>query len=117
MLLTLTHSPVLCLVAVGVLGIGDPVAAFIGRRFGRIRLLHGRSLEGSLAFLVSGAAFAFALLRAFHPELGLGAAVGLAVTAAGCGALAELFSLRIDDNLSVPLAAAAGGALVLLVTG
>jgi len=31
------------------------------------------------------------------------------------GALAELLSLRVDDNLSVPLAAALGGALVLLV--
>lgn len=113
-LLTLTRSPVLCLVAVGVLGVGDPLAAFIGRRFGRVRLIHGRSLEGSLAFFVSGTAVAFTLLRVFHSELGLLSALVLAAVAAACGALAELFSLRIDDNLSVPLAAAAGGALVLL---
>lgn len=114
-LLTLTHSQVLCLVAVGVLGVGDPLAAFIGRRFGRIRLMHGRSLEGSLAFFAGGTAVAFTLLRLFHSELGLLAALALAAVAAASGALAELFSLRIDDNLSVPLAAAAGGALVLLV--
>ncbi|MBK7861220.1 MAG: hypothetical protein IPJ65_21945 [Archangiaceae bacterium] len=81
-LLTLTHSPKLCLVAVAVLGVGDPVAAFIGRRFGRIKLIHGRSLEGSLAFWVSGSAFAFALLRLFHPELALGPALAVAAAAA-----------------------------------
>ncbi|MBL8953280.1 MAG: hypothetical protein JNK82_21050 [Myxococcaceae bacterium] len=112
-LLTLTHSPVLCLVGVGVLGVGDPVAAFIGRRFGRTRLLHGRSLEGSLAFFVAGSAVAFGLLRTFRPELGLGVALGVAAAGSLFGALAELFSLRIDDNLSVPVAAAAGSALVL----
>jgi dolichol kinase len=113
-LLTLTHSPVLCLVAVGILGVGDPFAGFIGRRFGRVRLVHGRSLEGSLAFFVAGTTVAFALLRLLHPELLLWPALALAAVAAVFGALAELFSLRIDDNLSVPLAAALGGALVLL---
>jgi dolichol kinase len=112
-LLTLTRSPVLCLVGVGVLGVGDPLAAFIGRRFGRVRLIHGRSLEGSLAFFASGALVALALLRAFQPELGFGPALAIAAAGAFCGALAELFSLRIDDNLSVPVAAAAGAALVM----
>ena len=56
---------------------------------------------------------ALALLRAFHPELGLGATLAISAAGAGFGALAELFSLRIDDNLSVPVAAAAGAALVM----
>lgn len=114
-LLTLTRSPVLCLIAVGILGVGDPMAAFIGRRFGRIKLLHGRSLEGTLTFFLTGAAVAVALLRLFHPELGLGAALAMSATAALFGAVAELLSLRVDDNLSVPLAAALGGALVLFL--
>lgn len=113
-LLTLTQSPVLCLIAVGILGVGDPMAAFIGRRFGKIRLMHGRSLEGTVTFFVTGTGVALALLLAFQPALGLGAALAISAVAAACGALAELFSLRIDDNLSVPLAAAAGGALVML---
>ena len=112
--LTLTRSPVLCLIGVGILGVADPMAALVGRRFGRIKLLHGRSLEGTLTFLVTGALTALALLRLFHPELGLGAAVAISVTASAFGALAELLSLRVDDNLSVPLAAALGGALVML---
>lgn len=115
-LLTLTRSPVLCLVAVAILGIGDPMAAFIGRRYGRIKLLHGRSLEGTLAFFVSGTVVAVGLLRLFHPALGLGLSLGISVAAAAFGAIAEVLSLRIDDNFSVPLAAALGGALVLLAS-
>ncbi len=112
-LLTLTRSPVLCLVAVGILGVGDPLAAFVGRRFGKIRLLHGRSLEGTVTFFVSGALIAVALLRLFHPTLGLAATLAISIAAAAFGAIAELLSLRVDDNLSVPLAAALGGALAM----
>jgi dolichol kinase len=112
-LLTLTHNPILCLVAVGILGAADPMAAFIGRRFGKVKLLHGRSLEGSLTFVAVGAATAFGLLRLLHPELALGAAVAVSLCAAVVGAAAELLSLRIDDNLSVPLASAAGAAIAL----
>ncbi len=112
-LLTLTASPILCVAAVGILGIGDPLAGLIGRRFGRIKLLHGRSLEGTLAFFVGGTLVSFVLLRVFHAELELGPALAISAAAAACGALAELVSLRIDDNLSVPLAAALGGAVVM----
>ncbi len=110
--LALTRSSALCVLAVAVLGVGDPLAALIGRRFGRVKLLHGRSLEGSLAFLLSAWAAAFGLLLAFH---GLSPARALAVAGAGAlaGALAELFSLRVDDNLSIPLCAALAGALAL----
>lgn len=114
-LLTLTRSQVLCLVAVAILGVGDPLAGLIGRKFGRIKLVHGRSLEGTVAFFLGGGLVAFSLLRLLHPELALLPAVAVVAVASLCGALAELFSLRIDDNLSVPIAAAAGGALVLSV--
>jgi dolichol kinase len=107
------HNPAVAAVAAGILGVGDPIAGLIGRRFGRIKLVNNRSLEGTLAFFVSGAVVAFALLRAFHPALGLGAALGIAALASLFGALAELFSRRVDDNFSVPVSAAAGAALAL----
>lgn len=112
-LLTLTQSPILCFAAVAILAVGDPFAAFVGRRFGRIRLMHGRSLEGSIAFVLSGTAVAFATLATLRPELAWSAALGISAAAALSGALAELFSLRIDDNFSIPIAAAAGGAVAL----
>ncbi len=112
-LLTLTRSPVVEVVAVAVLGVGDPMAGLIGRRFGRIKLIHGRSLEGTLAFFASGTVMAFGLLAAFHHSLGLGEAAVIAMAAAAFGAVAELVSLRLDDNLSVPLSAAVGALLAM----
>lgn len=115
-LLSLTQSTLLCVAGVAVLGIGDPCAALVGRRFGRIKLIHGRSLEGTLAFIVTatgGTLLAFVL---FHGNLTFPIALGLAAAAAVAGAFAELFSLRIDDNFSIPLSAAAGVGLITMLT-
>lgn len=112
LLLATTQSTLLCVTGVVVLGIGDPIAALVGRRFGRIKLLHGRSLEGTLAFAVSATVATFAAFLVFHPALGLPVSLGLATAAAVAGALAELFSLRVDDNFSIPLSAAAGVVIV-----
>lgn len=111
-LLAATQSTLLCVTGVVVLGIGDPIAALVGRRFGRIKLLHGRSLEGTLAFALSATVATFIAFMVFQSSLGIGMALGLAAAASISGALAELFSLRIDDNFSIPLSAAAGVALV-----
>jgi dolichol kinase len=102
-----------CAVAVMVLGFGDPTAALVGRRFGRVRLLHGRSLEGSLAFVVSGAAVSVLVLRLFHAGISPLHALVAAVAGAFAGAVAELVSLRVDDNFSIPLSAALGAGLAL----
>jgi dolichol kinase len=109
--LSLTQSLVPCLVALWVLGVGDPAAAIVGRRFGRHELVHGRTVEGTAAFVVAGALAALAYLRVMHPETSLGLAAVASLTGAIAGAAAELFSRRIDDNLSIPLAACLGAAL------
>jgi dolichol kinase len=102
--------------ALVILGMADPMAALVGRRFGRHKLVNGRTLEGSLAFFVTGGIGASAALAILHPELGL-AGLGIAWAAALTGAIAEALSRYVDDNLSVPLGAAVGGfvALALLV--
>lgn len=116
-LLAATQSTVLCVAGVAVLGVGDPVAALVGRRFGRIKLLHGRSLEGTLAFALSATLATFAAFAVFHPGLGLGFALLAAGAAATSGAVAELVSLRVDDNFSIPLSAAFGVWLVAALQG
>lgn len=119
LILAFSAPPAVSAVAVTVLGFGDPLAALIGRRMGRIRLVHGRSLEGSLAFVLFGGAAAALMLTALQSLPGLQALSGLpaggfehplrvAFMAALFGGVAELFSKRLDDNLTVPLAAALG---------
>ncbi|MCB9680106.1 MAG: hypothetical protein H6733_01420 [Alphaproteobacteria bacterium] len=105
------------LVAVTVLGFGDPAAAIIGRRYGRTQLVNGRSLEGSLAFLVTATLTSSVVLVAARPALPVLPAVLAALVASACGAVAELVSRRVDDNLSVPLSAAAGATFVFSLFG
>ncbi|NOY91156.1 MAG: hypothetical protein GXP55_08085 [Deltaproteobacteria bacterium] len=101
-------------VGVVVLGFGDPMAALIGRRFGRHALIHGRSLEGTLSFIVAGALAAAAALYLVWPGLGLQVIASMAAAGAVGGALVELFSVKVDDNLTIPWAAAAASALAIL---
>jgi dolichol kinase len=93
-------------IAVGalVLAFGDPVAALMGKRFGRIKLVGDKSLVGSLSFavvtMIVVSLFAWVAMPGWGPirGFGLGAAVGLV------GAVTELISTRLDDNLTIPLA-------------
>lgn len=81
------------------LTVGDPVAAVVGRRWGRHRL-RGKSIEGSLAFMVSALVPGLLLAPAF------GLKIGVVILAAGVASLLELLSLPPDDNLIVPPGAA-----------
>lgn len=106
LILALSSTPLVCAVAVAILTFADPAAALIGRRFGRTKLVHGRSLEGSSAFAVVG--FVAATGAALAGGMALGPAMVVAACAAVVGALAELFSHRVDDNLTVPVAGMLG---------
>ena len=93
------------------LSLGDPASALVGRRWGRHRL-GGKSLEGALALL----AVALAVGLALGPRVGAGpwwvpALGALAV------ALADLLPLRVDDNLTLPLAGAGAMALAGALAG
>lgn len=78
--------------------IGDAAAALVGRKFGRRRYGHkGKTIEGTVAFVV--AAWLAVQFVPGVPPLGSLAAVAVA-------ALVEGIGLPINDNLSVPFAAA-----------
>ncbi|MBI3440395.1 MAG: hypothetical protein HY052_01080 [Proteobacteria bacterium] len=82
---------------------GDAAAALAGRKFGKTKAFD-KSLEGAFAFFAAALATA-AVIAACAP---VGNHYVLAVTGAALtAAIAELASskLRMDDNLSVPLAA------------
>ncbi len=110
--LALSTTPIAISVGVIVLALADPAAAMVGRRFGRVSLRSGRTLEGSLAFFVVGALAAAAVLVVFYPTLGLMTVLLSSLTASLFGALTELYSGRLDDNFTIPLGSALGAALI-----
>jgi len=85
-------------ISFSVLIICDLTAALIGRRFGSHRFL-GKSLEGSLAFFLSGIAVVLATPKIRHDPLEY--AIGF--TAVAIGACVEALSVSVDDNLTIPL--------------
>lgn len=114
--LALTGRPELGAMGVAVLGFADPAAALIGRRFGKHPLVNGRTLEGSGAFFVVAVIAILTVLLTLHPGLVTGWRLPLVAVGAGlAGTLFELFSFRIDDNLSIPLGTAGVAAALLLI--
>lgn len=117
LLLLACFSPIMIsAVGVGILALADPSAAVIGRRFGRTKLVNGRSLEGTLTFAVVGTGVGLAVLMGIHSQP-FGTALIISLAAAVPAAVAELFSGRIDDNFTIPLTAALGGGIALYLLG
>jgi dolichol kinase len=123
LILFLTSRSELALIACMFLMVGDPVAALVGGRYGRVRFYNGKSLEGMAAFILSGWLAAlfflwlhtqFASAPGFYSLQGFPLRLALTTLAgAFVAAVAEFFSFTalnglFDDNLSVPVAGALG---------
>ncbi len=93
--------PEIAIASILVLAIADPLASYIGRRWGRIPFGTG-TVEGTAVFALT----AFALLALQVPP---GPAAGAALSTA----LLERAPWPLDDNLVIPVTA--GTALVLLL--
>jgi dolichol kinase len=79
--------------------LSDAAAALVGRRFGRLHWGNNpRTVEGSLAFLVTGL-----VVMAFFPNI----VFWIGAVSVVAGALAEALPRPFNDNLRVPLVAAA----------
>jgi len=99
----LFEKPVAVL-ALGFLIIGDTVAAIVGKSIGKVHLLGGKTLEGSVACLV--VCYGLTLLMPGIPfHVGL---VGALVAT-----IFELMPIPLDDNFRIPLSA--GFAMELLL--
>lgn len=97
------------------LALGDPLASWVGLRWGKTRLPGGKSLEGSLTFFAVSA-LAGVLSLALNPAvtLAVGPMVALACVVAIAGAFAEWLPIKgVDDNFVVPILAGGAGAAVL----
>jgi len=72
--------------------VGDAFSTIIGNKIGRIKLTKNKSLEGSIAFIISS----FLVLILIFPDK-----LMLALIASFLGSIIEL--LPINDNLSIPV--------------
>ncbi len=112
-LLTPVFSREAVLCGVLILAFGDPAAAWIGRRWGRVKLYQSKSVVGSLAFVVTGTLVTTAFLAIFYSHLSLEQRLLASVMASVAGSAAEVFSHRLDDNLTIPIASVLVAALFL----
>lgn len=106
-LLAVFTTPLMASLAVIILGFADPAAALVGRRWGKIQLYSGRTLEGTTAFVLAGSLAAIAVMSIFS-TLSNQHMLLFALAGSIPAAIAELYSKRIDDNLTIPIAAATG---------
>ena len=141
--MSVSRSHLVCTVGAAVCAVGDPAAGFFGRRFGKTRLRAGRSVEGSLAFVIFGGMLAFVALTVASrggleqpqyfrtltgwleqprsnentdtAKLALLERAVASLVGGICGALAEIVSTSIDDNLTVGPAAGYGAAAAVAV--
>jgi len=87
-----------------ILIVSDTAAALIGKGIGRIKIF-GKTLEGSMAFLITSLAIVW-----IYPHLDRFAGSLAALGATGI----EILPIRVNDNLSIPLVA---GTIMLFVAG
>jgi len=98
-LCVLLFPKVIAINAFTILIISDTTSALIGRRFGRHRFF-AKSLEGSFAFFISAV-----IVILIAPKVScLPAEYFIGIIAAAIGAVVEALPIRIDDNLTIPIA-------------
>mmetsp|Transcript_2901 Transcript_2901/g.10508 ORF Transcript_2901/g.10508 Transcript_2901/m.10508 type:complete len:324 (+) Transcript_2901:216-1187(+) len=119
-ILACLFQPMVALVALSVLGFGDPAASFIGRRYGRLKVCGNKSLEGSLGFFCASFLPALALQQIYYGcSLSLMEAWPVVAAASVGGLLAETFNgpLGLDDNFLIPCSSAAMATAVMFLRG
>jgi magnesium-transporting ATPase (P-type) len=92
---------------------GDAAAALIGRKFGKHKLVNGKSLEGTVSFVIT--AYIFMALTGICNAMPVCFYI-LGIFAVIAGAVVELFTaqLKLDDNFTIPLTVGAVLSLLFL---
>lgn len=103
LLLTLLSFPkVVALTAIFTLGIADPMSAIIGIRFGKNKIVQGKSLEGSAAFFICTFLITIGVFGLLY-ENDMSLVVLLAVIVSLIMTAFEMIPIRLDDNLTIPI--------------
>ncbi len=109
-LVTAVFPKPVTLLAVLFLGLGDPIAAIVGTRWGKHKIwtsgvLAKKSLEGALANAVLSVVTTFIFARTYM-NLPADKAIWFAVMGGVASTLAEILPLPIDDNFTIPVVSA-----------
>jgi dolichol kinase len=99
------------LLSVLFLAIGDPVASYVGTRWGKTRLSSGKSLEGALGNFVASFVGAMLFLSLYGNQTGYSVPVA-GLVGGLVSAISEIIPLPVDDNVAVPVLTAAALTLV-----
>ena len=91
------------LIAIFTLAIADPLSAIIGIRFGKRRVVSHKTLEGSAAFFVATFLISFFILYSGETDF-LWMTIGAASIIALFSSIFEMLPIKLDDNLTIPLA-------------
>lgn len=98
----LLFSRYIAITAMLFLSLGDAAAELGGKNFGRLKIFQ-RSMEGTTSFFIVAFFIAYAFFEDWR----------IAFLGAFAGAMVELFSFEVDDNLTVPIGSAVALSLVL----
>jgi dolichol kinase len=105
-LLVIFFPKPIVLMSVLVLGFADPAASVVGKLWGRRKLFREKSFLGTGTFLATSMAVCLTFMALAAPEFSFAYALLAAAVVSVVATATELFSTRIDDNLSIPLMAA-----------
>jgi len=105
-LTVLLFSKHIALMALILMTFGDAAASVVGKAFGSSKK---KSMQGTIAFIVAGIIGGLIAV-----ELGVIIARVQIVLGSVAGAIAEYFSIEIDDNLTVPLVSGLAMTLLML---
>lgn len=105
LLTILTFPKYVAVISIFILAFADPMSAIIGIKFGTKKIAEGKSLQGSIAFLVTSFLCVLVVSHLMIPNPDYRIWI-LAILHSLLIAGFELIPLRIDDNLTIPIASA-----------
>lgn len=95
----LLENPVIGAIGIMIMGYADGLAALIGKRFGKKKIYHYKTVIGTLTMFIVSFIVSLSFLLIYHPRQFLINSLILSLIAT----ILELFSLDGIDNLTVPL--------------
>ena len=89
----------ICIISLLILSVSDSLAAIFGLRYGVVKIMNDKSLEGTYAFIISG----LAILYLLHFYLGFNIAIATGIFCILITSLVEHVTPTKYDNITIPI--------------